>query len=121
MFDRISGAPGAKRSITSMFAIMTLRANGAVPQVAIPVRSLTAPSAKDPGANRLQATRAFISVPRFESQSFKVRGDFYADQPVLRRVVVSDRQHRRTPGERGRLVTGHIVSCACCRQHLDSG
>src|SRR5262249_41530079 len=120
MFDRISSAPWGECSITRMLAAMAVKANGAFPQVSNTRSILTAPNAKDPGA-RLQATRAFISVPRFESQSFKVRGDFYADQPVLRRVVVSDRQHRRTPGERGRLVTGHIVSCACCRQHLDSG
>src|SRR5262249_58554929 len=111
MFDRISGAPGEKRSITSMFAIMTLKANGAVPQVAIPVRSLTAPSAKDPGANRLQATRAFISVPRFESQSFKVRGDSMRINPVLGPGVVSDGNPRRPPAGRGRLVLGHIVLC----------
>jgi hypothetical protein len=78
------------RSITSMFAIMAVEANGAVPQVGNTRSILTAPSAKDPGAG-LQATRAFTSVPRFEPQSFKVRGDFYADQPVLRRVAVFER------------------------------
>ena len=73
-----------------MFAIMAVEANGAVPQVGNTRSILTAPSAKDPGAG-LQATRAFTSVPRFEPQSFKVRGDFYADQPVLRRVAVFER------------------------------
>src|SRR5215831_7058577 len=99
-----------------MLAAMAVKTNGASPQVGNARSIPTAPSAKDPSGSRLQAT-----IPKFESQSFRARGDFYANQPVLRRVAVFERQYRRAPSERGRLVTGRIVSCACCRQHLDSG
>jgi hypothetical protein len=40
-------------------------------------------------------------------------------QPLLRRLVIFDRKHRRAPGERRWLVAYSIVPCASWSQHLD--